>query len=102
MVNIGSLSTGGRVSAVKADLAKIALTQPVCTEVGKKTALSRRVENHWRYSPSPPLCIVVYFLPSHPFSFLPPSHPPSLPPSLPILPHFVPFTFHDFSCAKFG
>ena len=49
MVNIGSLSTGGRVSAVKADLAKIALTQPVCTEVGEKIALSRRVEKHWRY-----------------------------------------------------
>lgn len=48
MVNIGSLSTGGRVSAVKADLAKIALTQPVCTEVGEKIALSRRVEKHWR------------------------------------------------------
>ena len=32
MVNIGSLSTGGRVTAVKADLAKISLTQPVCTE----------------------------------------------------------------------
>ena len=49
MVNIGSLSTGGRVSAVKADLAKIALTQPVCTEVGEKIALSRRVEKHWRF-----------------------------------------------------
>ena len=48
MVNIGSLSTGGRVSAVRADLAKIALTQPVCTEVGEKIALSRRVEKHWR------------------------------------------------------
>merc|ERR1712025_1040121 len=32
MVNIGSLSTGGRVIAVKADLAKIGLTTPVCTE----------------------------------------------------------------------
>lgn len=49
MVNIGSLGTGGKVSAVKADLAKIALTQPVCTEVGEKIALSRRVEKHWRY-----------------------------------------------------
>ncbi|XP_078001361.1 eukaryotic translation initiation factor 2 subunit 3, Y-linked [Glandiceps talaboti] len=48
MVNIGSLSTGGRVSAVKADLAKIMLTNPVCTEVGEKIALSRRVEKHWR------------------------------------------------------
>lgn len=48
MVNIGSLSTGGRVLAVKADLAKIVLTQPVCTEIGEKIALSRRVEKHWR------------------------------------------------------
>eukprot|EP00047_Mylnosiga_fluctuans_P001926 m.222438 g.222438 ORF g.222438 m.222438 type:complete len:465 (+) comp10762_c0_seq1:88-1482(+) len=48
MVNIGSLSTGGRVTAVKADLAKITLTQPVCTEQGEKIALSRRVERHWR------------------------------------------------------
>jgi len=48
MVNIGSLTTGGRVLAVKNDLAKIALTQPVCTEVGEKIALSRRIEKHWR------------------------------------------------------
>jgi len=48
MVNIGSLSTGGRVIAVRADLAKIGLTAPVCTEVGEKIALSRRVEKHWR------------------------------------------------------
>ncbi|RZC36895.1 uncharacterized protein BDFB_001236 [Asbolus verrucosus] len=48
LVNIGSLSTGGRVVATKADLVKIALTNPVCTEVGEKIALSRRVEKHWR------------------------------------------------------
>jgi len=48
MVNIGSLSTGGRVIAVKADLAKIGLTAPVCTEVGEKIALSRRIDKHWR------------------------------------------------------
>ncbi|XP_076338421.1 eukaryotic translation initiation factor 2 subunit gamma [Tachypleus tridentatus] len=46
MVNIGSLSTGGRVLAVKADLAKISLTNPVCTEIGEKIALSRRVDKH--------------------------------------------------------
>lgn len=45
MVNIGSLSTGGRVIAVKADLAKIGLTTPVCTEVGEKIALSRRYKS---------------------------------------------------------
>lgn len=48
LVNIGSLSTGGRVSATKADLAKIILTNPVCTEIDEKIALSRRVEKHWR------------------------------------------------------
>ena len=48
MVNIGSTATGGRVHAVKGDLAKIALTQPVCTEEGEKIALSRRVDKHFR------------------------------------------------------
>ena len=48
MVNIGSTATGGRVAACKADLAKIALTQPVCTTEGEKIALSRRVDKHWR------------------------------------------------------
>uniref|UniRef100_A0A1B0D7A8 protein-synthesizing GTPase n=1 Tax=Phlebotomus papatasi TaxID=29031 RepID=A0A1B0D7A8_PHLPP len=51
LVNIGSLSTGGRVTATKADLAKITLTNPVCTEIGEKIALSRRFDwmgtNSW-------------------------------------------------------
>jgi len=48
MVNIGSTATGGRVIAVKGELSKIALTQPVCTTEGEKIALSRRVDKHWR------------------------------------------------------
>lgn len=61
MVNIGSLSTGGKVTAVKGstvlestnfsslgEAAKIALTEPICTEVDEKIALSRRIEKHWR------------------------------------------------------
>ena len=48
MLNIGSTSTGGRVLSVKADLAKIVLTTPACTEVGEKIALSRRIDTHWR------------------------------------------------------
>jgi len=48
MVNIGSTATGGKVQAVKGELAKIALTQPVCTQDGEKIALSRRVDKHWR------------------------------------------------------
>ncbi|KAJ3046130.1 hypothetical protein HDV00_003880 [Rhizophlyctis rosea] len=48
MVNIGSTSTGGRVISVKADLAKILLTAPACTEINEKIALSRRIDRHWR------------------------------------------------------
>uniref|UniRef100_A0A6A7G521 protein-synthesizing GTPase n=1 Tax=Hirondellea gigas TaxID=1518452 RepID=A0A6A7G521_9CRUS len=48
MVNIGSLSTGGRVIAIKNDLAKIELTNPVCTQENEKLALSRRIDKHWR------------------------------------------------------
>ncbi|CAG8571492.1 4286_t:CDS:10 [Paraglomus brasilianum] len=48
MVNIGSTSTGGRVVGVKADLAKILLTSPACTEIDEKIALSRRIDKHWR------------------------------------------------------
>ncbi|KAJ8510282.1 hypothetical protein OPV22_000716 [Ensete ventricosum] len=48
MLNIGSMSTGARVAAVKTDLAKLQLTAPVCTSKGEKIALGRRVEKHWR------------------------------------------------------
>ncbi len=48
MLNIGSMCTGARVLAVKADLAKLQLTTPVCTKEGEKLALSRRVDKHWR------------------------------------------------------
>lgn len=48
MMNIGSTSTGGKVLAVKRDLAKFALSTPVCTGVGEKIALSRRIDKHWR------------------------------------------------------
>lgn len=47
MVNIGSLSTGGRVIGVRADAAKILLTQPVCTEV--------RLGSHQQRQPVIPL-----------------------------------------------
>jgi len=52
MINIGSLSTGGRVTAVREEgqtsQAKITLTDPICTAVGEKMALSRRIDTHWR------------------------------------------------------
>lgn len=48
MVNIGSTSVGGRVSSVRDDTAKFKLAYPVCTRIGDKIALSRRVEKNWR------------------------------------------------------
>lgn len=48
MVNIGSTATGAKVIAVKADVAKLQLTSPACTQDGEKIALSRRIEKHWR------------------------------------------------------
>ncbi|KAK7679381.1 hypothetical protein QCA50_017600 [Cerrena zonata] len=48
MVNIGSTATGARVVAVKADMARLQLTTPACTEVNEKIALSRRIDKHWR------------------------------------------------------
>ena len=53
MVNIGSTSTGGKVAKVLdgangEPIARISLTQPVCTQEAEKIALSRRVDKHWR------------------------------------------------------
>lgn len=48
MLNIGTQATGGKVLAVKADLAKIQLSTPVCVDVGENISLSRRVDRHWR------------------------------------------------------
>ncbi|CAF0778360.1 unnamed protein product [Adineta ricciae] len=48
MINIGSLSTGGRVLGVKDGLAKIQLMNPVCTEISEKVALSRRIDKSFR------------------------------------------------------
>lgn len=48
MVNIGSTSTGATVISTKSDTVRLALIQPVCTELHEKIALSRSVDKHWR------------------------------------------------------
>eukprot|EP01016_Furgasonia_blochmanni_P028959 TRINITY_DN304_c0_g1_i6.p1 TRINITY_DN304_c0_g1~~TRINITY_DN304_c0_g1_i6.p1 ORF type:complete len:343 (-),score=121.31 TRINITY_DN304_c0_g1_i6:44-1072(-) len=48
MINVGSNATGGRVSGLKGNELKIGLIGPVCTTVGEKVALSRRIEKKWR------------------------------------------------------
>lgn len=57
LVNIGSLSAGGRVSAIRETKnkhgavdkrAKVILTSAVCTDIGEKIAISRKINKHWR------------------------------------------------------
>lgn len=56
MINIGSTAVGGRIVGMKGsekdkggvDKAKIELSSPVCSQIGDKVALSRRIEKHWR------------------------------------------------------
>jgi translation initiation factor 2 subunit 3 len=57
LINIGSISTGGRVLSVKADLTRMRGGR-------RRVALSRRIEKHWRLVGA----LVSYF----PFSLLPP------------------------------
>ncbi|PWA81551.1 eukaryotic translation initiation factor 2 subunit gamma [Artemisia annua] len=50
MLNIGSMAAGARVLAVnrRTATATLQLVNPVCTSVGERIALSRRVDKHWR------------------------------------------------------
>lgn len=48
MLNIGSLSCGGRIINVKGRSARLMLQQPVCTSEGEKIAISRRIDRAWR------------------------------------------------------
>ncbi|PWA78680.1 eukaryotic translation initiation factor 2 subunit gamma [Artemisia annua] len=50
MLNIGSMAAGARVLAVnrRTATATLQLVNPVCTSIGERIALSRRVDKHWR------------------------------------------------------
>ena len=50
LVNVGSTSSGGRIISTvsKHSLVKIALLNPVCTAIGEKVALSRKISKNWR------------------------------------------------------
>lgn len=47
-LNILSMGSGAQVLAVKNGHARMQLTKPVCTSVGEKVAISRRIQGHWR------------------------------------------------------
>lgn len=46
MLNVGSTSVGCRVMKVSDDKAKINVLNPVCTFVGEKIALSRKIDKN--------------------------------------------------------
>jgi translation initiation factor 2 subunit 3 len=48
LINIGSTSCGGTVTAVKKLAARIMLKRHICANVGDKIALSRKVERNFR------------------------------------------------------
>lgn len=52
LVNVGSTSSGGRVlstvTTTASSIVKIALYNPVCTTIGEKIAMSRKISNSWR------------------------------------------------------
>ncbi len=45
---LGHVLKSAVFDSFQGDLAKVQLSRPVCTEVGEKIALSRRVDKHWR------------------------------------------------------
>lgn len=48
MLNVGTAMTVGAITSARGDRATIKLKLPVCTELGSRAALSRRVTGRWR------------------------------------------------------
>lgn len=51
LVNVGSTAVGARVNHVTGttgDQISFELMNPVCSEIGEKIAISRRIEKSWR------------------------------------------------------
>ncbi len=51
LVNVGSTAIGARVltvGGINKDVITFELLNPVCSEIGEKIAISRRIEKSWR------------------------------------------------------
>jgi len=51
LVNVGSTAVGAKViniGGVNKDQIQFELMNPVCSEIGEKIAISRRIEKSWR------------------------------------------------------
>jgi translation initiation factor 2 subunit 3 len=52
LVNVGSTAVGARViivAGMNKDQITFELMNPVCSEIGEKIAISRRIDKSWRY-----------------------------------------------------
>lgn len=51
LVNVGSTAVGGKVISITGlkDIVTFDLINPVCAEINEKVAISRRIEESWRY-----------------------------------------------------
>lgn len=51
LVNVGSTAVGGKVvyiGGINKDQVSFELLNPVCSEIGEKIAISRKIEESWR------------------------------------------------------
>jgi len=48
LLNVGSTSTGGQVVGLSKNFCVFTLREPVCTKIGERIAISRKVEKTWR------------------------------------------------------
>jgi len=48
LLHVGAAITVGKVESLKKDTAAVKLTRPVCTQVGSRVAISRKIAGRWR------------------------------------------------------
>ncbi len=48
LLDVGVAPTVGRATSIKADIAELTLTRPVCAEVSSRVAVSRKIAGRWR------------------------------------------------------
>jgi translation initiation factor 2 subunit 3 len=49
LLHVGASITVGKVTSMKKDIATVKLTRPVCTQVGSRVAISRKITGKWRF-----------------------------------------------------
>ncbi|EOB14322.1 Eukaryotic translation initiation factor 2 subunit gamma [Nosema bombycis CQ1] len=48
LLNIGSTTTGSVIPKIEENILVFDLIKPVCSDVGERIAISKKINNHWR------------------------------------------------------